>query len=110
MSRVFPFVLACVCVCLLAGCVTEQVSRIVVGSHFALPTISSVSDEVDIKVFESVDGAIVQTRKNSIVTTEYKYTSKSSILNMYEDDSQVTLTVTVNPCSEQIENTENTEE
>ncbi len=92
---------ACLVCC--AGCVTETGSVTVVGEHFALPTLSSVNDEVDIKIYESVEGAVVKTRKNSLVKITYHNKSKTTALGCYDDDSDMTLTVEIEPLSEAVD-------
>ncbi len=94
----FSYLIACVC--LLSGCMTETGSRTVVGEHFALPTFSTVNDEFDCKIYESVKGAVVTTRKNSLVKITYTNKTKASVLGMYDDDSQMTLTVEIEPLAE----------
>ncbi len=86
---------------LCAGCVTEQGSRTVVGNHYSLPTLSSVNDEFDLKIYESTEGAVVTTRKNSLVEITYCNVYTNSICGVWDKVGEMKLAVRVEPLAEE---------
>ncbi len=85
---------------LCSGCITEQGSRTVVGNHFALPTFSSAGDEIDCKIYESVEGAVVTTRKNCLVEIAYLNSYTNNICGVWDKVGEMKLTVKVEPLSD----------
>ncbi len=80
------------------GCITgETGSRTVVGSHFALPEFSSASGEVSCRIFDSVEGATVATRKDSRVKVVYTNVYTNAYLGIMTTRGAMTLDVEVEP-------------
>ncbi len=94
----------------LVGCITEQGSRTVVGNHFALPTFSSVNDEIDCKIYESVEGAVVTTRKNSLVEISYSNTYTNNVCGVWDKVGAMMLSVKIEPLSDTAEPATDAEE
>ena len=77
---------------------TDCGSKTVVGNHTALPKLSSDASDLDIEVYESTEGAVVYTRKDSHVEIAYTNNYTNTILGIWERRGAMTLGVTIAPC------------
>ena len=77
---------------------TECGSRTVVGNHTALPKLSSDASDLDVEVYESTEGAVVYTRKDSHVEIAFTNNYTNTILGIWERRGAMTLGVTIAPC------------
>lgn len=65
---------------LLGGCTSPDCgSKTIVGNHYALPKVSNDTSDTDIEVYESTEGAVVYTRKDSRVEIEYSNAYTNSV-------------------------------
>ncbi len=100
-GALLAFIFGAITLVFCAGCITgETGSRTVVGNHYALPTISSINDEFDLKIYESTEGAVVTTRKNSLVEITYANTYTNSIFGVWDKVGAMNLAVKIEPLSE----------
>ena len=90
----FVVVLLCASGCRSADCG----SKTVVGNHTAYPKLSSDASDLDIEVYESTEGAVVYTRKDSHVEIAYTNVYTNTILGVWERRGAMTLGVTIAPC------------
>ena len=90
----FVVVLLCASGCKSADCG----SKTVVGNHTAYPKLSSDASDLDVEVYESTEGAVVYTRKDSHVEIAYTNVYTNTILGVWERRGAMTLGVTIAPC------------
>ena len=90
----FVVVLLCASGCRSADCG----SKTVVGNHTAYPKLSSDASDLDIEVYESTEGAMVYTRKDSQVEIAFTNNYTNTILGIWERRGAMTLGVTIAPC------------
>ena len=90
----FVIVLLCASGCKSADCG----SKTVVGNHTALPKLSSDASDLDVEVYESTEGAVVYTRKDSHVEIAFTNNYTNTILGIWERRGAMTLGVTIAPC------------
>ena len=94
-------ILACILLIahLLGGCATADCgSKTIVGNHFALPKVSNATSDTDIEVYESTEGAVVYTRKDSRVEIEYGNAYTNSIaFGLWGKTGSMALKVAIEP-------------
>lgn len=82
----------------LTGCRSADCgSRTVVGSHTALPKLSSDASDLDVEVYESVEGAVVYTRKDSRVEIEYANCYTNKVFGIWDKVGSMVLKVVIEP-------------
>ncbi len=80
------------------GCMNSDTgSRTVIGNHYALPKLSTTGGEVEFNLYESTEGAVVTTRKDSRVAITYANAYTNNILGLWEKVGRMTLAVEVEP-------------
>lgn len=83
---------------LCGGCRTADCgSRTVVGSHTALPKLSSDASDLDVEVYESTEGAVVYTRKDSRVEIAYTNVYTNTLLGVWDRCGVMVLGVIIEP-------------
>lgn len=83
---------------LLCGCATADCgSKTVVGNHTAYPKLSSDASDLDIEVYESTEGAMVYTRKDSRVEIAYSNIYTNSLFGIWNRHGTMVLGVTIEP-------------
>ena len=81
-----------------SGCVMgETGSLTVVGNHSALPKLSMPGNEVEVMIYESIEGASVMTRKDSRVEISYSNVFTNSIFGVWDKTGTMALGVRVDP-------------
>lgn len=81
-----------------AGCRSADCgSRTVVGNRTVLPKLSSDASDLDVEVYESTEGAVVYTRKDSRVEIAYSNIYTNTILGVWERYGTMMLGVTIEP-------------
>ncbi len=94
-------ILAALCASCLTGCISgETGSRTVVGNHYAMPTLSTPSGEIEMTVYESTEGASILTRKDCLVEIQYDNVYTNSVLGVLNKQGRMSLAVKVEPLSE----------
>ena len=82
----------------LCGCVSEYTgSSIVVGEQLALPEVSDASDDLTVRVYETIKGAKIYTRKDNAVTVEYTNAYTNTYFGIVKSEDSMTLKVVVEP-------------
>lgn len=83
---------------MLAGCMGENVgSRTIVGNHYALPKLSNESTNTEFEIYESTEGAVVYTRRDSKVTIDFSNCYTNTILGIWDKAGTMRLTVGIEP-------------
>jgi len=72
-------------------------SRTVVGNRTVLPKLSSDASDLDVEVYESTEGAVVYTRKDSRVEIAYTNNYTNKILGVWDRWGTMLLNVTIEP-------------
>lgn len=72
-------------------------SRTVVGNRTVLPKLSSDASDLDVEVYESTEGAVVYTRKDSRVEIAYTNIYTNKILGVWDRWGTMLLNVTIEP-------------
>ena len=72
-------------------------SRTIVGNRTVLPKLSSDASDLDVEVYESTEGAVVYTRKDSRVEIAYTNIYTNTILGVWERYGTMMLGVTIEP-------------
>ena len=85
-------------VALTSGCYTPDCgSKTVVGNHYSLPKISSDSTDFDFEIYESTEGAVVYTRKDSRVGITFSNVYTNCIFGIWDKAGLMTLAVEIEP-------------
>lgn len=89
---------AAVCCAYLCGCMSENMgSKTIVGNHYALPKLSNEASNTDFEVYESTEGAIIATRRDSKVTIGFSNSYTNSIFGIWDKSGTMNLTVDIEP-------------
>ena len=84
---------------LLAGCVNPNTgTSTIIGEQLALPEISDATDNISVRVYESIKGARVWTAKDSVVSVEYANAYTNCYFGIVETRDTMKLKVKVEPC------------
>ncbi len=84
---------------LLSGCVNPNTgTSTIIGEQLALPEISDATDNISVRVYESIKGARVWTAKDSVVSVEYANTYTNTYFGIVETRDSMRLKVKVEPC------------
>ena len=85
-------------VALTSGCCSPDCgSKTVVGNHYSLPKISSDSTDFDFEIYESTEGAVVYTRKDSRVGITFSNVYTNCIFGIWDKAGLMTLSVEIEP-------------
>ncbi len=85
-------------VALTSGCYSPDCgSKTVVGNHYSLPKISSDSTDFDFEIYESTEGAVVYTRKDSRVGITFSNVYTNCIFGIWDKAGLMTLSVEIEP-------------
>ena len=85
-------------VALTSGCYSPDCgSKTVVGNHYSLPKLSSDSTDFDFEIYESTEGAVVYTRKDSRVGIIFSNVYTNSIFGVWNKIGLMTLAVEIEP-------------
>ncbi len=85
-------------VALTSGCYSPDCgSKTVVGNHCSLPKISSDSTDFDFEIYESTEGAVVYTRKDSRVGITFSNVYTNCIFGIWDKAGLMTLSVEIEP-------------
>jgi len=94
----------CACFCLalvllaICGCTSPDCgSKTIVGNHYALPKVSNDTSNTDIEVYESTEGAVVYTRRDSKVEIEYQNSYTNHVLWIWDKVGVMVLKVIIEP-------------
>ncbi len=83
----------------LSGCVNPNTgTSTIIGEQLALPEISDATDNISVRVYESIKGARVWTAKDSVVSVEYANTYTNTYFGIVETRDSMRLKVKVEPC------------
>ena len=83
----------------LSGCANPNTATsTIIGEQLALPEISDATDNISVRVYESIKGARVWTAKDSVVSVEYANTYTNSYFGIVETRDTMQLKVKVEPC------------
>lgn len=84
----------------LAGCASTKYtgSRTIVGEQTALPELSDSSDNISLRVYESVRGAKVWTAKDCNVHIAYTNAYTNTYFGILGIRNYMTLNVKIEPC------------
>ncbi len=83
----------------LSGCVNPNTgTSTIIGEQLALPEVSDATDNISVRVYESIKGARVWTAKDSVVSVEYANTYTNSYFGIVETRDTMKLKVKVEPC------------
>ena len=89
--------LACV-ICFGSGCYsTDCGSKTIVGNHCSLPKLSSDATDFDFEIYQSTEGAVVYTRKDSLVKIDYYNTYTNHIFGIWDRVGEMKLAVEIEP-------------
>ena len=89
--------LACV-ICLGSGCYsTDCGSKTIVGNHYSLPKLSSDATDFDFEIYQSTEGAVVYTRKDSLVKIDYYNVYTNHIFGLWDKVGEMKLAVEIEP-------------
>lgn len=96
MKSVIAIVAIAAAVC---GCAwdKEMGSRTVVGNHRVLPKVCTNDGNAEIDIYETVEGAVITTRKDSKVEVEYDNAYTNSIFGVWDWWGRMKLKVYVEP-------------
>ena len=84
---------------LLAGCANPNTgTSTIIGEQLALPEISDATDNISVRVYESIKGARVWTAKDSVVSVEYANAYTNCYFGIVETRDTMKLKVKVEPC------------
>jgi len=92
--------------CLLGGCYSADCgSKTIVGNHFALPKVTNETSNTDIEVYESTEGAVVYTRRDSKVKITYGNHYTNNVCGLWQKVGSMELAVEIEPldCSGEAE-------
>lgn len=82
-----------------SGCVNPNTgTSTIIGEQLALPEVSDATDNISVRVYESIKGARVWTAKDSVVSVEYANTYTNSYFGIVETRDTMQLKVKVEPC------------
>lgn len=83
---------------LLAGCISENLgSKTIVGNHYALPKLSNESSNTEFEVYESTEGALIVTRRDSKVTIDFSNSYTNTIFGIWDKSGTMKLSVGIEP-------------
>lgn len=89
---------AALCCAYLCGCMSENMgSKTIVGNHYALPKLSNEASNTEFEVYESTEGAVIATRRDSKVTIGFSNSYTNSIFGIWDKSGTMTLTVDIEP-------------
>ena len=89
--------LVCV-ICFGSGCYsTDCGSKTIVGNHYSLPKLSSDATDFDIEIYQSTEGAVVYTRKDSLVKIDYYNAYTNHIFGIWDKVGEMKLAVEIEP-------------
>ena len=89
--------LACV-ICFGSGCYsTDCGSKTIVGNHYSLPKLSSDATDFDFEIYQSTEGAVVYTRKDSLVKIDYYNAYTNHIFGIWDRVGEMKLAVEIEP-------------
>ena len=84
---------------LLAGCVNPNTgTSTIIGEQLALPEVSDATDNISVRVYESIKGARVWTAKDSVVSVVYENAYTNCYFGIVETRDTMKLKVKVEPC------------
>ena len=83
----------------LTGCVNPNTgTSTIIGEQLALPEVSDATDNISVRVYESIKGARVWTAKDSVVSVEYANAYTNCYFGIVETRDTMKLKVKVEPC------------
>lgn len=83
----------------LTGCVNPNTgTSTIIGEQLALPEISDATDNISVRVYESIKGARVWTAKDSVVSVVYENAYTNCYFGIVETRDTMKLKVKVEPC------------
>ena len=89
--------LVCV-ICFGSGCYsTDCGSKTIVGNHYSLPKLASDATDFDFEIYQSTEGAVVYTRKDSLVTIDYYNAYTNHIFGIWDRAGEMKLAVEIEP-------------
>lgn len=89
--------LACV-ICFGSGCYSADCgSKTIVGNHYSLPKLSSDATDFDFEIYQSTEGAVVYTRKDSLVKIDYYNAYTNHIFGIWDKVGEMKLAVEIEP-------------
>lgn len=98
-SLLFALVVLLAFAACLTGCANPNTgTSTIIGEQLALPEISDATDNISVRVYESIKGARVWTAKDSVVSVEYANTYTNSYFGIVETRDSMRLKVKVEPC------------
>ena len=85
-------------VALTSGCYsTDCGSKTIVGNHYSLPKLSSDATDFDFEIYQSTEGAVVYTRKDSLVKIDYYNVYTNHVFGVWDKVGEMKLAVEIEP-------------
>jgi hypothetical protein len=85
-------------VALTSGCYsTDCGSKTIVGNHYSLPKLSSDATDFDFEIYQSTEGAVVYTRKDSLVKIDFFNAYTNHIFGIWDKVGEMKLAVEIEP-------------
>jgi hypothetical protein len=85
-------------VALTSGCYsTDCGSKTIVGNHYSLPKLSSDATDFDFEIYQSTEGAVVYTRKDSLVKIDFFNAYTNHIFGVWDKVGEMKLAVEIEP-------------
>lgn len=82
----------------LAGCHTEFTgATVTVGEQMALPQITDTTDSIAVNIYESVKGAKIYSRKDSLITITYRNVYTNEYFGIVTTREYMDLSVKIEP-------------
>ena len=85
-------------VALTSGCYsTDCGSKTIVGNHYSLPKLSSDATDFDFEIYQSTEGAVVYTRKDSLVKIDYYNVYTNHVFGIWDKVGEMKPAVEIEP-------------
>ena len=85
-------------VAMTSGCYsTDCGSKTIVGNHYSLPKLSSDATDFDFEIYQSTEGAVVYTRKDSLVKIDYYNVYTNHVFGVWDKVGEMKLAVEIEP-------------
>lgn len=98
LAILFVMLAALCAMCILCGCYSADCgSKTVVGNHYSLPKISSDATNFDFEIYESTEGAVVYTRRDSLVRIDFSNVYTNRIFGIWNKFGVMNLSVEIEP-------------
>lgn len=97
MSRVFYFIAALASAIIFPGCISSTATTVAVGDAITLPELTTPTESLALRLYTSINGALVRTATNSSVRIAYKSDTASDYIGIITRRATASATVDIAP-------------